>query len=1713
VADSRVSFEVVVEGKNIKVVQKQVQDLGKSIDKTTVAQEKNAGASKKQAAATNSATKATAHHNRGQKGVAHATNNGTKAFSKQRDAISGSSGLVGAYATLAANLFAATALFNALRGAAQVEQLTKGMTALGAQSGIAMRTLANELLNVTDNAISLEEAMRSTVQITSAGLDPSSVIRFGEAARNASIALGRNLGDTMDRLTRGVTKLEPELLDELGIFIRIDEVTRDYAASLGKTANQLTNFEKRIAFQNAALTQLEDKFQAVGESVAVNPFDPLLATIKDLGNTLANFINKTLAPLIGYLAQSPYALVGVLTALGGKVLKQAVTSFGFFTLTAEQQTETFKRLKSQIDITSPTFVNLTKEEEKFAKILGGNTKKIKSREQILKASNKAITEVTNSQLEHTSEIDRLNAAQKKLNKSDEIAIKSAARHSAAIASNTGNVEKHKAGLQRATNVLQLNTQARHANNLALFKEQQDLKAAIARQRVYISVKAQTIQQQGLYNFELATSALAQGRYGEAIVKATLAIHNQSVAFALAVKNIRWYTGGILAAKIAVTLLTSTVKFLGIALLTALPIIGSIILGLQLLWDIGKKLQGFFKSDDIKAFESALEKTDSTLEELNNTFVQLNSNTINQSAYVTGLTGRYAALGNTAKQVLNDLNQLAAMPGSNRDEIIQRYEQTIEKSKDFQNELKREYGVTSLLQLPYAERLKAGQKITQNIVESTDAAQKLADASKGMVQPFQQFEKSIRVKTQFTDAADAADLLGVTLNRTMDEFKSKGLSAYNALNQSVAITLQNVGNKDLLLQVGVDPTTIESFEQAKSETREAAEAVEDLQASIENLEKNGTFAEKFQIPLLKRALVAANQLLQRQEFIQGKISEEIKNQFDSGRQILRDANKAIVIQKKELASREKALAIAKEDRSLSRESIEAQIAAQNAVYQKQIEVNKAEIDAFNQRAEAWEGQAGKEDAARSAREQAIMLEKENTLLALKMINTLQKEVQVREAVIKKVQEEQSYLKAILDLEKRRIDYTSNARGQMLDLLRLQYELDAARTGGDISFDREMELIELEKNNKIAAANEALKIKEAEIALDYALLNAQFGLLDAQLEVARQEERITGNSYNKIKGLLNTARGITTTTASETVEAVNKALDQVTFPEIVVTVPKEAAIAAQTTIKPVQEAPRALTEDPTLQAYVEVAKVQTTAAEASAETLVTSVETAANRVENLQPVSLADARAAEEQAALEAANNAKAQAETEALIRREQAIRKFRALEIANIESQAKYYEDIGATRLAKAKELAALELQVAQVIADIRYASMIGDKQAQEAALARLRELLGLIQGINNELRAMSAERAARLGGEQAGGFAEARSKIQSKEQALIDPNVDLSDKMEVVNTSFETARNHLAELGGDGPLLAAVWDGATKTAEVWTMTFEKLGEGLTGWKGKMEEAGTVAFAVGATIGAIANIQAASSEQRVAGIEAEIEAEKRRDGKTAQSKAKIAALEAKAEKEKRKAFERNKKMQMAQTIMNTASGIMLALSTSGNIYVGIALAAMTAVMGALQLAAIASTSYQGGGAAPSGPTAISIGERSNTVDLAKSKSASGEIGYMRGQSGVGGINEFKPAFTGIKHRAAGGATTAYMVGEQGPELFVPKTPGTVVPNEDLATNPTQNVNFTIQAVDAEGVEQLLVKQKGHIIRMIRDAANSYGTPFLEEVNVGVYTPQAQGASRA
>ena len=236
-----------------------------------------------------------------------------------------------------------------------------------------------------------------------------------------------------------------------------------------------------------------------------------------------------------------------------------------------------------------------------------------------------------------------------------------------------------------------------------------------------------------------------------------------------------------------------------------------------------------------------------------------------------------------------------------------------------------------------------------------------------------------------------------------------------------------------------------------------------------------------------------------------------------------------------------------------------------------------------------------------------------------------------------------------------------------------------------------------------------------------------------------------------------------------------------------------------------------------------------------------------------------------------------------------------------------------------------------------------------------------------------------------------------------------------------------------------------------------------------------------------------------------EAEKKQDGQSAKSVAKLKQLEAKKEALKRKEFETNKKMNLANAVISTAAGI--AAAFSAHPIVGFILGPIIAAMGAKQVALIKSMQYNGGPADVKAPQkSVTMGQRGNAVDVSGRASA-GELAFLRGGRGIGtGANNFNasggyppPAFYGKKMRAYGGAVAGYTVGEQGPEVFVPQVPGRVVPNDEAVGGAPISVNFNVQAIDSASFTDALTVQRGNIIEIIREAANSSGAEFLESVD--------------
>jgi len=298
---NEVRIPIKVDGKEILLTKKQIDKMNASLDKT--------GTSAHSA-------------DRRLKGAAQASSNTTKNFSKMAQGITG--GLVPAYATLAANIFAISAAFRFLQSAGDLRILQQGQLEYAQRTGQSLSILTRQLQAATEGQLAFAEAAQAVAIGTAAGLSAKQINDLGKVAKNASLMLGRDLTDSFNRLVRGAVKAEPELLDELGIILRLDTATEKYANTINKTKEQLNIFEKSQAVVNEVLEQGNEKFGAV--ETQVNQLTKLAKSFDDLTNSLKNFLVPVAEFSAKAFSQNTLALAGAGTLLGTGMIRAITPS-------------------------------------------------------------------------------------------------------------------------------------------------------------------------------------------------------------------------------------------------------------------------------------------------------------------------------------------------------------------------------------------------------------------------------------------------------------------------------------------------------------------------------------------------------------------------------------------------------------------------------------------------------------------------------------------------------------------------------------------------------------------------------------------------------------------------------------------------------------------------------------------------------------------------------------------------------------------------------------------------------------------------------------------------------------------------------------------------------------------------------------------------------------------------------------------------------------------------------------------------------------------------------------------------------------------------------------------------------------------------------------------------------------------------------------------
>lgn len=177
---------------------------------------------------------------------------------------------------------------------AQISRLRTASGNLAASMGADMSVIVQSVKAASLGTISEYDAMASASRAMMLGVsaDAEQLANLMQVAALRGRAMGLSTQQAFDDIVRGIGRMSPLILDNLGIVIDADMRYAFYAQSIGKSAGALTSMEKRQALLNAVLEEGNEMLEKQGGLTedSATAFEKNKARVMDAGNALKEYI-------------------------------------------------------------------------------------------------------------------------------------------------------------------------------------------------------------------------------------------------------------------------------------------------------------------------------------------------------------------------------------------------------------------------------------------------------------------------------------------------------------------------------------------------------------------------------------------------------------------------------------------------------------------------------------------------------------------------------------------------------------------------------------------------------------------------------------------------------------------------------------------------------------------------------------------------------------------------------------------------------------------------------------------------------------------------------------------------------------------------------------------------------------------------------------------------------------------------------------------------------------------------------------------------------------------------------------------------------------------------------------------------------------------------------------------------------------------------------
>lgn len=183
---------------------------------------------------------------------------------------------------------------------------------LAAASGISADKMVADLRRVSGETISVQQLVEKAGTAMLLGVKATAIPKLAEIAKASSRITGQTVTEAFGDLSLAVARQSKMILDNLGIMVDIEKANKDYAASLKKTSEQLTDAEKKQAFLNATMAEGQEIIEKVGKQSEsdADKMAKFSASVDNIGKSIGILLSGPMASL----ADEMSATVGWLEA-------------------------------------------------------------------------------------------------------------------------------------------------------------------------------------------------------------------------------------------------------------------------------------------------------------------------------------------------------------------------------------------------------------------------------------------------------------------------------------------------------------------------------------------------------------------------------------------------------------------------------------------------------------------------------------------------------------------------------------------------------------------------------------------------------------------------------------------------------------------------------------------------------------------------------------------------------------------------------------------------------------------------------------------------------------------------------------------------------------------------------------------------------------------------------------------------------------------------------------------------------------------------------------------------------------------------------------------------------------------------------------------------------------------------------------------------------